>query len=384
MICERNGMQTCSKLSQGQKKKIRQRRRAAETESAQALAVVAQTTSSTSCISRETIDDEFSGSESDSSSPLSGSTSEEDASSGHCSSPGARSLLQEEQCSESAIVAPSAASTGRSFKGWPSPAGRPPPGWPPPEAELLSCHPARTLPIGLQQEIHIATLPCPQPKDALRWRIYPLVRRVIALAGEHLEAREICKYVESNLPVPCLAGLSSSKLKSLVLLVLSRNVRHGRLIQHGQRYSLPVCEDARVPLPCVNGGQVETLWVAWSYETKRACEVALHYAPATHGSSSLWLMAQIDACNLHSSSIHNAGPGGSSSQDLELIRVGDVRVHIKPSGGDVSHTASWWDAHFRLSWSLLAPPELAEDALLGVVQQCVEHSAALVNHPDKI
>merc|ERR1712151_234358 len=111
--------------------------------------------------------------------------------------------------------------------------------WPPIGAELLSVHSQHSLPSLRDNHLRLACLPCPQPNDPLQWRLFPLTRLALALAEEDLGASEIARHVEGHLPPSCLAGISSSRLRSLISLVLARNVRSKRLLQRGKKYALP-------------------------------------------------------------------------------------------------------------------------------------------------
>jgi len=239
----------------------------------------------------------------------------------------------------------------------------------------MSTYAAGSLPLR-RQRLRLAALPCVQPRDPLQWRIFPLVRNAIALAGQDLDSREVSRFVEGNLPPACLANFSKEKLRCLVALVLFRNVRRERLLQRGKRqFALPAAEDATILIPQLTSWQLTTLWVAWSCDMKRPKEVALRCRPAglpAAGPSQearLWLRLR-----------PGAGPadhpcGSKQCPGAETVLVRDVKVTFAADGGSGALSADWWDPALQVAWSLSAAPPLPQDAALEVVQQCIQQSA---------
>mmetsp|Transcript_148902 Transcript_148902/g.414879 ORF Transcript_148902/g.414879 Transcript_148902/m.414879 type:complete len:365 (+) Transcript_148902:141-1235(+) len=261
--------------------------------------------------------------------------------------------------------------SGGNLEGWPSPLGLRPPGWPPPGAELLSSHAPDSLPLQRRQRLRLAALPCPQPNEALRWRIFPLVRNAIALAEKELDAHEICRFVEGNLPAVCLANISTARLRALVALVLTHNTRRSRLVQRAKWYALPAMEDVVIFVPRLTCGHLTALWVAWCCNTKRPKEVVLCYCAHRHATAEcseerhLWLFVLV-----------GAGPHGhhnrlGHAKDPETIRVGSAEVQVHGDAKGIVR-ADWWDSTLHIALSLLASPALLPDAAIEVVQQYTE------------
>lgn len=256
--------------------------------------------------------------------------------------------------------------------GWPSPNGARPPSWPPVGAELMSLHAGSSLPSQMGQRLRLAALPCPQPNEQLRWRVFPLVRLAIARTGEDIDAREILRFVERNLPPSCLVNCSEERLRRLVSLVLSRNALCSRLVQHGKRYALPPAEDPTILIPRLAGGHLKWLWVAWCCDTKRPSEAALHYCLAGPSAGpavefGLWLCMR-----------PRAGPderpcGCGHSADVERVSVGDTSVAIVAD--DCGTHADWWDPVLHVAWLLSATPALSADVAMEVIQQCIQQSS---------
>jgi len=243
--------------------------------------------------------------------------------------------------------------------------GAPPPGWPIEGAELVSAHPtAAGLPVrcGL---LRLAALPFPQPEDPLLWRLFPLVRTAIAEEGDDrgLGAADIAKFVEGRIPEAFLLGLSrggagaGGKFKALLSLVLSKNVRRGRLLERGRRYLLPSSEDKTILVPSPVSWCLGDLWVAWDPETKRPRQVALRFQPCegSEGSSkTAWLSARLGMASLE------------LATEGEAFTVGSISVVTPDAGGSFL----WRDARTRTGWSLVCsefPPEVA----LELVRECV-------------
>eukprot|EP00928_Gymnodinium_smaydae_P038805 TRINITY_DN26672_c0_g1_i2.p1 TRINITY_DN26672_c0_g1~~TRINITY_DN26672_c0_g1_i2.p1 ORF type:complete len:393 (-),score=30.43 TRINITY_DN26672_c0_g1_i2:84-1175(-) len=318
------------RLSRGQKKKLRQRR--------QAEAEATPTTSESGALSAGRAV------------RASSARAREDASSSDTPS----EFSESEQGSEQGDAG---GANHDSLRGWPTPQGPRPPGWPPSGAELLSAHLAASLPPLRGQTLRLATLSCPQPKDPLLWRIFPLIRTAIACADEDLGSQDIIRFVEGNLPAACKATVSSARLHSLVNLVLSKNVRKGRLLTRGKKYALPGAEDLTVFVPRLSCSQLASLWVAWCPETKRPRQAALCYR--SHGGA-LWLSIRPSA------KCHR--PDG-----VEPVHVLDTDAWIGP-GSSSSTYAGWWDGARRTSWSLIGPRELSQDEVFDIIGQCVQQS----------
>eukprot|EP00931_Biecheleriopsis_adriatica_P068913 TRINITY_DN42813_c0_g1_i1.p1 TRINITY_DN42813_c0_g1~~TRINITY_DN42813_c0_g1_i1.p1 ORF type:complete len:369 (-),score=86.54 TRINITY_DN42813_c0_g1_i1:8-1081(-) len=348
------------RLSKGQKKKLKQRRKNAEESVAKSsCAEQAEGEGSPArCDSSEDTPSEFSSSES-------------------------ASETKAFECDEAKKTQKA---TGP--PGWPSPKSMRPPSWPPEGAELLSEHRYADLPPLRKRMLRLAAMPCPQPKDKLQWRILPLVRNALGLAEEELSAAEVLRFVRGNLPSECLVTISTSRLSELVNLVMSRNVRRGRLKQVGKRYGLPPVEDQCVLLPQVCGSSPTSVWVAWCTETKLPREVAMRFdvsrAEFKHGideqlqqlqgqmqlakpGESIWLFSRL---LWHPTQGHEAArvPAGA-----EEVAVDGSKVWLMPKE-DSGHSSVllWKDAKRHTLWSLSTPPAVSLDTALELAQQCLQ------------
>lgn len=321
---------TDTRLSRGQKKKLRQR----------AVATIVQPT---------VLAGKAQSMSSSSSTPVSGESSSEEEGEDH--------ELQTEKHEVGSTLASETS----------VPRGSLPPGWPSPGAELLSLHRADTLPPLVGQHLRLAALPFPQPRDQLQWRILPLVRNALALADDagELALVELARFVEGNLPPACLLRITSARLRALVELVVTRNVRHGRLRQIGKRFALPRAENPCVLMPHLAGVRLELLRVAWCTEFKRPLEVALRYACLDDTSlGPLWLCGELGGACRH-----------EGRAESDMMTIGEVAVLV---GG----TPSWmsWAGAARggMNWRLFHPPGMSQDAAIQLVRQVIEQETAAV------
>lgn len=234
---------------------------------------------------------------------------------------------------------------------------------------------------GSERRILLASLVCPQPNDALQWRIFPLVRQALAFeAGRGdspqetaLGAGELVRFVQGNLPAACLAGISSTRLRLLVALVLERNVRSGRLLQRGSKYMLQAKEAVSVRLPDLPGRSLEAVWVAWCVETKRPREAALRYGPCSGPGPAVWLCARPEAGAAQRAA---GGSSGVPAGPAEVVAVGGTEVLVT-TGGDGAVRADWRSSASRTAWAFLVGSSgLTADAALEVVLRCIEQGLA--------
>eukprot|EP00440_Ansanella_granifera_P016001 gb/GFBE01017383.1/.p1 GENE.gb/GFBE01017383.1/~~gb/GFBE01017383.1/.p1 ORF type:complete len:364 (+),score=48.75 gb/GFBE01017383.1/:1-1092(+) len=349
------------RLSKGQKKKLKQRRKN-ESESRQSDSAIQPTTRHAAGL-REPGESVCPTSSEGTPSEFSSSESPSDAE-------------QRDEASPASM---------KTLHGWPSPKGHQPPGWPPEGAELLSEHPYSGLPGLRRRSLRLAALPCPQPKDKLQWRILPLVRSALGLAGEELGTAEILRSVRGNLPPECVATISATRLSSLVGLVLSRSVRKGRLKQMGKRYALPPVEDPILLVPNICGLDPRVIWVAWCTETKLPREVAMQFAcsgdvqlqPSPLMSSSalqageiLWLIARLPRAD-RGDEVEWCPP---SSEEVD---INGNKVWILQDAGSHDSTPGktvvlWRDKVGGSVWSLLTPNSVSLGFALELAGQCLQ------------
>lgn len=284
--------------------------------------------------------------------------------------------------------------------GWSMPPGPRPPNWPPLNAGLLSCHRVAEAEKAMNRErssIVPAALRCPQPKDALQWRIFPLARQALAqemlASGDgpedaSLDVVELTRFVSGNLPRVCLMHTGAAKLRGLTSLILARSVRRGRLIQKKRRYCLSCSLDAAtLPVPQIAGMRLEAVWVAWETDRKRRPkQVAFRYRPESAsqacGEPDSWMCARLGASQNQLAAVPDGG--NASVHIVEAIHCDDIEVNLSTDSRGNVNRADWKRRGSSTAWAFVSPSQHFSAELAIEVACCCRGSVSSARSDDAL